>query len=146
MTFSHRRFEGGFVWKSRVHDVDITASDAQNEMPQLRLILISNPARLSDRPCMSASLAFGSSNPGSAAASSGDPGSIGLSLAKRGACQVVGFALPAEQEQRLRAMGFYEGQRVEVLRQGRTVMVKVAGSRLALAQEIAQHVLVEPCR
>lgn len=56
--------------------------------------------------------------------------------------QIVGFDLPAVQEHRLRTMGLFEGQIVQLLKKSNPVIIKVAGARMALAREIAGGVHV----
>ena len=45
---------------------------------------------------------------------------------------------------RLKAMGFFEGQTVELSRQGNPLLVKAAGCTVALAEEIAARIMVAP--
>jgi len=52
--------------------------------------------------------------------------------------------LPDSCALRLKAMGLFEGQRVEIARWGNPLVVKAAGSKIALAREIARHILVGP--
>ncbi|WP_162006669.1 FeoA family protein [Roseimaritima sediminicola] len=65
-----------------------------------------------------------------------------LSAADCGQFQITGFELPSDQEHRLRTMGLYEGQSLEVLRRSDPVIFKVAGARMALARAIAGGVHV----
>ncbi len=58
--------------------------------------------------------------------------------------QIVGFNLPEVQEHRLRTMGLFEGQIVQLIKKSNPVIIKVAGARMALAREIAGGVYVAP--
>ena len=74
------------------------------------------------------------------------PLSNALPLSK-GLCsglQIVGFDLPEVQEHRLRTMGLFEGQIVQLLKKSNPVIIKVAVARMALAREFASGVHVAP--
>ena len=43
---------------------------------------------------------------------------------------------------RLRSLGIFAGQQIEVSRRGNPLIVKAAGSRIAVSQDIAKHILV----
>ena len=43
---------------------------------------------------------------------------------------------------RLRSLGIYVGQQIEVARRGNPLIVKAAGSRIAVSQDIAKQILV----
>jgi len=45
--------------------------------------------------------------------------------------------------QRLKSLGVFEGQRIEVARRGNPLIVKAAGSRIAIASELAKNILVQ---
>lgn len=66
-----------------------------------------------------------------------------LSQLRRGGCgrvtRVVGDSAEAA---RLRALGFCQGRRVEVLRTGPTWVVRLLGSRIGLSHELAASVLL----
>lgn len=59
-----------------------------------------------------------------------------------GSATVTSIELDGFEAARLKAMGVYEGQTVELSRQGSPVIVKAAGSKLALADEIASRIMV----
>ncbi|GEM_PF-6592902 len=65
-----------------------------------------------------------------------------LTAADLAGLQIVGFDLPEAQEHRLRTMGLFEGQCVQLLKKSNPVIIKVAGARMALAREIAECVYV----
>ncbi len=44
---------------------------------------------------------------------------------------------------RLKALGVFEGQRIEIARRGNPLIVKAAGSRIAIAEGLAKDILVE---
>lgn len=68
-----------------------------------------------------------------------------LCCASRGDCVLVRFLLGSPSEAaRLREMGLCEGARVQVLRHGSPIVVRVADSRLGLAHAVAERVLVVP--
>lgn len=68
-----------------------------------------------------------------------------LCCASRGDCVLVRFLLgSAPEAARLREMGLCEGARVQVLRHGNPIVVRVADSRLGLAHAVAERVLVVP--
>jgi Fe2+ transport system protein FeoA len=50
----------------------------------------------------------------------------------------------AAESARLREMGLCEGARLQVLRKGNPLVVRVADSRLGLAHAVAERVLVAP--
>lgn len=52
--------------------------------------------------------------------------------------------LPEACARRLKAMGLFEGQQIEIARRGNPLIIKAAGSKIALAREIACHVVVGP--
>ncbi|QDS94085.1 FeoA domain protein [Roseimaritima multifibrata] len=56
--------------------------------------------------------------------------------------EIVGFGLPADQEHRLRTMGLFEGQCLQLIKASNPVIVKVAGARVALAREVADFIYV----
>ncbi len=68
-----------------------------------------------------------------------------LCCAERGDCVLVRFLLgSASESARLREMGLCEGARLQVLRHGNPLVVRVADSRLGLAHAVAERVLVVP--
>ncbi len=50
--------------------------------------------------------------------------------------------LPLETGNRLKSLGVFEGQRIELARQGNPLIIKAAGSRVAIAQTLAKCILV----
>ena len=72
-------------------------------------------------------------------------GCSALCCTATGDCVLVRFLLgPASETARLREMGLCEGARVQVLRHGIPIVVRVADSRLGLAHAVAERVLVVP--
>ncbi len=68
-----------------------------------------------------------------------------LCCANRGDCVLVRFLLGnASEAARLREMGLCEGARLQVLRHGNPIVVRVADTRLGLAHAVAERVLVVP--
>ncbi len=57
---------------------------------------------------------------------------------------VVGFACPAHEARRLRALGVFEGARVNIVDTRSGVLLDVRGSRLALDAAVARAILVRP--
>ncbi len=58
--------------------------------------------------------------------------------------RVGSFDLPTNHTDRLRSMGVFAGQRIEILRSGSPTLIRAAGSRLAISAEIARGIHVEP--
>jgi Fe2+ transport system protein FeoA len=50
--------------------------------------------------------------------------------------------LPDTSALRLKALGIFEGQRIELAKRGSPMIVKAAGGRVAIAEEIARRILV----
>jgi len=46
---------------------------------------------------------------------------------------------------RLKAMGLFEGQYLELSRLGNPMIVKAAGGKIAIAREIAQGIFMQAC-
>jgi Fe2+ transport system protein FeoA len=62
-------------------------------------------------------------------------------------CAVVrSVSTDDEETQRLKAMGVCLGRRLEIVRTGDPLILKIFGSRLGLAAELAQRVQVEVCQ
>lgn len=59
-----------------------------------------------------------------------------------GNATVTRIDLEGFEAARLKAMGVYEGQTVELAQTGNPVIVKAAGSKMALAREIASRIMV----
>lgn len=60
--------------------------------------------------------------------------------------QIVQLNLPAAEEHRLKSLGLFEGQSIEVQKTetGSPLILTAAGSRVAIAHEIAARILVRP--
>jgi len=50
--------------------------------------------------------------------------------------------LTVEAGNRLKSLGIFVGQRIELARQGNPLIIKAAGSRVAIAQALAKCILV----
>ena len=62
-------------------------------------------------------------------------------------CAVVrGVGAEDEDTQRLKSLGVCLGRRVELVRAGNPLILKIFGSRLGLSAELAARVLVEVCQ
>ncbi len=62
-------------------------------------------------------------------------------------CAVVrSITTDDEETQRLKTLGVCVGRRVELVRNGNPLVLKVFGSRLGLSAELAQRVHVEVCQ
>ncbi len=62
-------------------------------------------------------------------------------------CSVVrSIATDDEDTQRLKTLGVCVGRRVEVVRTGNPLILKIFGSRLGVSAELAARVRVEVCR
>ena len=59
-----------------------------------------------------------------------------------GSATVTEINLEGFEAARLKAMGIYEGQTVQLAQHGNPVIVKAAGGKMALADEIANRILV----
>jgi Fe2+ transport system protein FeoA len=68
----------------------------------------------------------------------------GLTLAQLagGEARVVGVSGDAADAARLMAMGICVGRRVEIIRQGDPLIVRVVGARVGLSARLAAHVRV----
>lgn len=67
---------------------------------------------------------------------------ISISSMRSGSATVTSIDLDGFEAARLKAMGLYEGQTIELSQAGNPVIVKAAGSKMALANEIASHIMV----
>lgn len=65
-----------------------------------------------------------------------------INTMRKGCATVTSIELDGFEAARVKAMGLYEGQTVEVSKAGNPVIVKAAGSRMALASEIASQIMV----
>ncbi len=71
---------------------------------------------------------------------------ISLDALELGHCGVItDLDLAESDDKRLRTLGICPGRRVWMVRSGDPMVVKVMGSRLGLAQELAKQVSVEIC-
>jgi len=62
-------------------------------------------------------------------------------------CAVVRkIAIDDEEMQRLKTLGVCLGRRVELVKRGDPLILKVFGSRLGLSASLASHVQVEVCQ
>jgi len=68
-----------------------------------------------------------------------------LPALRAGECGRVVEVLNPEELERLQAMGVCVGRRLELLKQGDPLIVRVFGSRIGLSARLAVHVRVEPC-
>ena len=74
-----------------------------------------------------------------------DPGVCPLTRVKAGTVVCIKqLATSPEMGDRLREMGFGVDQRVRLLMQQDTVICQVCNARVALSQELAEAILVEP--
>lgn len=69
---------------------------------------------------------------------------LSASLSSRGFSTFIVEKLDLEptSANRLKAMGVFEGQQIELTRQGNPLIVKAAGSRVAIAADLAKRILV----
>ena len=57
---------------------------------------------------------------------------------------IVGsIALSDSAAKRLKALGVFEGQHIQIARRGDPLIVKAAGSRIAIAKDLAKNIHVE---
>jgi ferrous iron transport protein A len=71
---------------------------------------------------------------------------ISLDSLSKGQCGVVwDLDLLGNDDKRLRTLGICPGRRVWLVRRGDPMVVRVMGSRLGLARELARRVTVEVC-
>lgn len=83
-----------------------------------------------------------SSSPGTAFSC---PSDCPLASCPIGFCAlIVGFACPVPEARRLRALGVFEGARVNIVDTRSGVLLDVRGSRLALDTAVARAILVRP--
>jgi len=79
-------------------------------------------------------------------AAAGGSAAIPLDRMKPGRCGFVQAVDAADDDlQRLQAMGVCEGRRVEVVKHGDPLILRVFGSRLGVSARLATMILVEPC-
>ncbi len=61
------------------------------------------------------------------------------------ACGIVTHVRNKEELERLQAMGVCLGRRLEVVKTGDPLVVRVFGSRIGLSSRLAEHIQVNPC-
>ncbi|MCC5850596.1 MAG: ferrous iron transport protein A [Verrucomicrobia bacterium] len=61
------------------------------------------------------------------------------------ACGIVTNVENKEELERLQAMGLCLGRRLEVVKTGDPLIVRVFGSRIGLSYRLAKHIGVSPC-
>ncbi len=77
---------------------------------------------------------------------SGESCRVSLDQLKKGQCGVVwDLSVSENDDKRLRALGICPGRRVWLIRQGNPMVVRVMGTRLGLARELARMVQVDVC-
>ena len=73
------------------------------------------------------------------------PSDCPLASCPTGFCAlVVGITCPAQEARRLRALGVFEGARVNIVDTRSGILLDVRGSRLALDAAVARAILVRP--
>lgn len=70
---------------------------------------------------------------------------ISLPELKKGACGLICEVRNADELSRLQSMGVCIGRRIEVIKTGDPLILRVFGSRIGLSARMAEHVQVEPC-
>lgn len=58
--------------------------------------------------------------------------------------EILRLDLPEAEAQRLKGMGIFAGQSIEIRKTGDNFIVTAAGGRIAIARQIARHILVLP--
>jgi Fe2+ transport system protein FeoA len=58
---------------------------------------------------------------------------------------VVDLDLPESESRRLKSLGVFVGQSIELQRAGNSLILAAAGGRVAIAQDIARRIVVQPC-
>ena len=56
---------------------------------------------------------------------------------------IVRLKLGHSEAQRLKSMGIFEGQSVQLCKTGNALVLSAAGGRVAIAEEVAQQILVQ---
>lgn len=76
-----------------------------------------------------------------------DESNVNVPLTALAACEcgVVVEVVNREELERLQAMGVCEGRRLEVVKSGDPLILRVFGSRIGLSARLAAHVQVRPC-
>ena len=60
-------------------------------------------------------------------------------------CGVIVDISDRDEMQRLKSMGVCLGRKVEVIKTGRPLIIRVFGSRVGLCRRLAEEVMVQPC-
>jgi len=63
----------------------------------------------------------------------------------KGSCGLITEVQNVDELSRLQSMGVCIGRRVEVIKTGDPLIIRVFGSRIGLSARMAEHVVVEPC-
>ncbi len=71
--------------------------------------------------------------------------SVPLSHLVKGACGLICAVENKDELARLQSMGVCIGRRVEVIKPGDPLILRVFGARIGLSARMAEHVQVEPC-
>lgn len=67
---------------------------------------------------------------------------IALAQFRGGDCEIARLELPEACEIRLKSLGLFAGQRVQLTRSGNPMIVKAAGGKIAVAGEIAKGIFL----
>ncbi|WP_315857275.1 FeoA family protein [Rhodopirellula halodulae] len=67
---------------------------------------------------------------------------LALDRCESACAEIIRLDLPENCAARLKALGLFEGQCVQLSRRGNPLILKAAGSRIAVAGEIAQQIIV----
>ena len=70
-------------------------------------------------------------------------GSLRLSRFRGRDAQVMRFDLPENETHRLKCLGVFEGQTIRLQKPGNPMILMAAGSRVAIADDIASRIIVE---
>lgn len=74
------------------------------------------------------------------------PATVSLESLDRGVCAVVHEVIgDSDDIRRLKAMGICAGRRLEVVKRGDPMILRVFGSRIGLSNRLAACVKVQPC-
>jgi Fe2+ transport system protein FeoA len=74
-----------------------------------------------------------------------DPQPVSLSVLPQGGCGIIVSVSDREELMRLKSMGICLGRRVEIIKQGNPLIVRVFGSRIGLSRRLAEDVSVVEC-
>lgn len=79
-------------------------------------------------------------------ASQAAPAAVSLDSLDRGVCAVVAEVIgDSDDIRKLKAMGICAGRRLEVIKRGDPMILRVFGSRIGLSRRLAACVSVQPC-